>query len=147
MADETIETTAEKKARLLAARDAQKAAEETEREDHEVQFMELEDQFEAELGGPRGKAFEIIDANAVGCGFLVVKLIAGIAFKRFRDAINNPKTDHDKAIFDFVFPAVVYPSQDTFKKINVDRPQVTNRCSDALIALFGAKDADQMGKY
>jgi hypothetical protein len=126
------DTKPDTKAKLdeLRARKAEKqAARAAAQEARELETLQLEEKLEAELGGPRGLAFQIVDAE--GEPLIVVKPGAAVLIKRLRES---------KGTFDdvqgFVTPCVHSPDKATFAAIIERKALVLIRCSDALVALY-----------
>ena len=107
----------------------------------ELEEFNLEQKYEAELGGPRGVAFELVDATAFGGGFVVLKLGARVLWTRLQA---SKVTDGD--IQDFCAPCVVHPSKEDFKALVMARPGLLGACGKALGRLYGVEYADERGK-
>lgn len=130
--------------RLLEARkrkaEREKAIEDRKRK-FELELLELEEKFEAELG-PRGSAFEIVDATDQGEGFIVLKLGYGVAYHAFKNSKMKEKDVHA-----FVLPCVVHPERAKFLELVERRHELPIRCANALVTLHGAKAEDAAGKF
>lgn len=131
----------DRKARLARAR---RAAEEREKarleaaEDRELEVLELEARFTAELG-ERGSQFEIVPTIE---GAIVVKLGPSVLQKKF----NSAKNTSDADVHDFVSPCVVHPSVERYTEIVDRRPGIAWDCALALQKLFHGKDEAATGK-
>jgi hypothetical protein len=107
-------------------------------EARELEVLNLEEELEAKYG-PRGQGFEIVDTVA---GPIALRLGESILHQRFQSA----KLD-DASVDEYVRPCIVSPSLDKYTAIIGARPAIAYRCATALATLYGAKDADDTGKY
>lgn len=114
---------------------------ELEADEKELERAELVDKFETELG-PIGREFQIVDATALGEGFIVVKLGTEVGWKKFQ---NSKVTEVD--VRNFVLPCVAHPEKEKYDEIVTRRPALANRCANALATLHGAKLNDEAGKF
>lgn len=119
----------------IAADRAAKAAED------ETVLLELEVKYTGELGA-RGAFFEILDLTSLAAGFVVVKRGDSVVHKRFH---GSKREDQD--IEAYVLPNVVYPTTDEFRAIANALPNVLGRAAMAVDRLYGAKNADDAGKF
>ncbi len=130
--------------RLAKAREAKakrEAKAQQDREAAELARLELEERLEAQLGGPVGRAFAIVDASEIGEGHIAVKLGEDVLWNAFKASKMNV-VDVDA----FVTPCVVHPTVDDFRKIVKRRPFIADRCATALAALYGAEATATAGK-
>jgi len=126
-----------------AKRDA--AREEKEEKANELEYLELEAKFDAELG-PRGRAFEIINATSLGEGFIVLKLGSGILWRNFEKALQKKDGPSVVDVESLIIPNLVHPSPEKYRQIVMDRPFVADRCASALGDLYGVKAEHDKGK-
>lgn len=145
MADETKEA---KRARLRKEQDDAEQAEKDRLEDAEIEGLELEAKFRTELG-KKGVDFAIVDASAYGEGFIVVKLGADLAFRKYVDAVHtaSPGAPNSADVFAFVAPSVVHPSPDEFAAMVRKRGRLSGRAADALASLHGVAAKVAEGKF
>lgn len=118
---------------------------ESEKLEEDLEWAELRERFEAELG-PQGVAFEMIDASPVNEGIFVVKLGEAVLHKRFEATQSKGKTTPED-FADFARPCIVHPSADAFNVAIGRRPEIVARCVAALLTLYGANRGDTRGKY
>lgn len=146
----TEKTTDEILAEKLAAKALKAAKAEEAAKLSQIEELDLEERFEAELG-PRGQSFDIIDATPLGEGFLVLKVGIGANHKRFETACSKAKHGPSEPdLYNFVTPCLVHPldgdpgtlkSLTTFKAIIDRRPSLLTRCAAVLLDLYGQKKA------
>lgn len=95
----------------------------------EAEVLELEERLIAELGGPRGEAFEIIDIT--GEPLVAVKVGPAVLFKQLQDS---------KASLDdlqrFVTACLVTPDKAAFATTVERKAGALVRCSEALVTLY-----------
>lgn len=127
----------ERKQKREKARDEQTAA-------FARKELELEDQFEEELG-PRGEAFEIV--NTPHDGPIAIRRGEPVLFKRFQASMPGDKDPTPEALHAFVSPCLIYPEKAVFNDIVGKRPQITMRMANALCTLMGAKESSDRGKF
>ena len=124
------------RAKKAARDDAAKSA----RDQRELETLLLEEKLEAELGGVRGRAFQIVDV--VGEPLIVVKPGPAVVFKQLRES---------KASLDdlqrFVAACLHTPDVKGFADIVERRAGVVVRCADAAIALYRGEAEDEGKKY
>ena len=125
---------------LRAKKEAIDAAKEIERKAREMEELELEVRFDAELGS-RGSQFEIINTGELGEGCIVVKLGEEVLWKRFQNSKMNAED-----IAALVRPCVVYPTLSKYDEITSRRSFLANRCANALATLYGVKIEANAGK-
>ncbi len=130
-------TLAELKAKKAELDEARESA----REARELEGLELEIRFTAELG-PMGSQFEMVDSAELGEGFLVVKLGPEVLLKRFV----NSKTNTPEEVAQFVRPCLVHPEPEKFDEIASRRPALVIRAAHALMTLYGLKKEAEAGK-
>lgn len=106
----------------------------------ELERLELVEKFEQELGRD-GRDFAVVDVSDLGEGHVVVKLGEPVLYKAFT---NSKMTEMD--IDAFVFPCVVHPTKDVYRKLAVRRPGAVQRCLLALSKLYGLKVGDDQKK-
>lgn len=106
--------------------------------------LELEDKFEEELG-PRGQEFEIV--NVVGYGPIVIRRGEMVLYKRFQATMAGGKDPSPEDIHAFVWPCIAYPEKSDFNAIVDKRPHIGMRMANALLALMGAKESSDRGKF
>lgn len=131
--------------KLAALREAKQKREEAAREAaelRELEVLELEEKFTADLGA-RGVQFEIVETVE---GPIVVKLGESVLHTRFQDAVSKDKIN-DATVDQYVFPCIVHPTKEKYREIVGRRPALALRCASALSTLFGAKDATDAGKF
>lgn len=129
--------------RLVALREKKQAIEDARevlRKAREVEELELEVRFDAELG-PRGSHFEIVNSGELNEGCIVVKLGEEVLWKRFQ----NSKMSQDDAAA-LVRPCVVYPDLSKFEEITARRSHLVVRCANAVATLYGVKLEANAGK-
>ncbi len=144
----STETPAEKVARLRKEQDDVEQAEADAKVSAEIEGLEIEARFRAELG-KKGVDFAIVDATAYGDGFIVVKLGSDLSFRKYVDAVHvaSPGAPTAADVFSFVAPAVVHPSQDQFAAIVRKRGRLSGRAADALASLHGVANKVAEGKF
>lgn len=141
MADEKNEKDLNEKVAALRARKAQREkAAEVLSTVAELQRLELEERFEAELG-PLGSAYVIVDVSDLGEGFVVLKLGEGVLWNTFKSSKMNV-VDTEA----FVLPNVVHPSRDEYRALAARRGFVPERCAGELATLYGVKLKADGGK-
>lgn len=134
-------TVGERLAEKRAAKAKRDAEAEKERDASELERLELEERFEKELNGKRGRAFMIVDASDLGEGCIVLKLGEDVLWNTFsKSKMNVVDTDA------FVVPCVVYPSVDQYRGITKRRAFIADRCASALATLYGVKADVEAGK-
>lgn len=138
--DEAPVSLAERSAKLRADKAKRDGARQEKREREELEELELEAKFDTELG-PRGVAFEIVDATHVDCGFIVVKLGEKSAHKRFT---NSKLTETD--VHEFVTPSVAHPELKKYLEIASVRGEIPGLCAAAIMCLHGARVKGDAGK-
>jgi hypothetical protein len=111
-------------------------------ENAEIERLTLEEKFETELGGPVGRAFDIVDASGLGEGYVVLKLGEAALLNAFMSAKENDAVTTEA----FVLPNVVHPTRDEYRKLVMRRPVIAARCAGALVELYGLKAKDDQGK-
>lgn len=129
-------------ARLLAARKAKEdreAARARKAEEEELLEADLEERFERELNGERGRAFFILATTE---GPVVVKRGESVIYKRFEAA----KDPNEKALLDLVTPCVVYPDKERFTEILGILKGLPLRLANPLLDLYRGKEVDEAGK-
>ena len=107
-------------------------------EARELATLLLEEKLEAELGGPRGRAFQIIDI--AGEPLVAVKPGPSVLVKQLRESKGN-LDDLQR----FVVPCLVQPDKTTFAEIVERHGLALVRVADALVDLFKG-EADVEGK-
>lgn len=135
---------AQRLAELMDRKDKRDKARDQQAAAFKLKELELEDQYEGELG-PRGEAFEII--NLAHDGPVVVRRGEAVLFKRFQASMPGDKDPTPEAIYAFVKPCLVYPEVSVFNEIISKRPQYATRVCNALCVLMGAKEGADRGKY
>lgn len=134
----------ERLAQLEEAKAKREAAHETARLEHRVKELELEDQFEKEIG-KRGVEFEIVVSDADGP--IVVRRVEEVLYKRFMKAVDSEKGATNEDYYAYVAPGIAHPAKDAFDKIVAARPHVSQRCANAMLTLHGAKQVKDSGKF
>ncbi len=142
------ETKEEKLVRLRGEQDASEQAEKDRQADAEIEGLELEARFRAELG-KKGVDFAIVDATTYGDGFIVVKLGSDLAFRKYVDAVHtaSPGAPDSADVFAFVAPAVVHPAPAEFAAMVRKRGRLSGRTADALASLHGVASKVAEGKF
>lgn len=129
--------------KLLKLQDEKAAREEQRRKakvKRDLLVLELESKYESDLG-PRGQGFEIVAENHPE-GPIVVKLAEAVAHKKLTSSkLLMEDVEH------YVLPCVVYPERDRYLQIVGSRPEIRNRCANALFTLQGAKTEADAGKF
>lgn len=123
----------------LAEHQAKQAARAEEKRKRQELVEDLEMRFDEELGGARGREFEIVETED---GPIVVVLGPEVLFKKFSD---SKKTQVD--VENFVRPLVKYPDGATYAGMVAKRSAYAIRCANALCTLYGVKSEDESGKY
>lgn len=143
------ETPQDKNARLRK----EKAGRQKEADDRRIAgenlCLELEAKYEAEYG-PINVAFAMVFEPLFGVdGIIVVKPGSDLNFRRYCDAVvSAADADTDPIeVFNFVAPALVYPTAEKFAELNRTRGRLTNRAADALQQLHGVKQKKIEGKF
>lgn len=124
----------------LAEHEAKQKARADEEKKRRELVEDLEMRFDAELDGPRGKAFEIIE-TADG-PIVVAPLEQMVTFKKFSE---SKKTSAD--IENFVRPHVKHPAAIDYMRMIDSRPVYAVRCANALFTLYGGKSDEEAGKF
>ncbi len=135
------------KSPLEVAREKKAAREDAKRraaEAHELEFLDLEEKYEADLG-PRGQAFEMVDSQF---GIVVVRPVAAIVTKRFNERVaklgDRPIPLQDA--LEYVGPALLHPSREDFVELCKRAEGLAYRCCLALQDLAGARQSDDLSK-
>jgi len=134
---------------LRAEKAARDEAREAKRLAYEIEELELEARFEAELG-PKGIAWNILDLTNLGEGFVVVRPGETKAHKRFTGAISRVKDGQsipDETFVAYVLPALAHPMEKEFLAIANRRHEVWPRTANAIGDLQGFVQRDNAGKY
>lgn len=142
------ELLAEEKAELLKEHAQRAEAHALERTKAEVACLRLEKKLAAELGR-EGVDFAIVfDPDLGEDGLIAVKLGADLAFRKYLDAVTT--TDggvEPEALFHFVAPALVHPTQERYTEIVRRRGFLANRAADALASLHRVQAKKREGKF
>lgn len=129
----------EKRARVLSAKRAKDAAEETRKLDADIERLDLAERFERELNGPEGQQFAILDMTKRGEGLFVVKLAPSIVWKTYWD---SKMTEVDRC--DLVSACIVHPTKDAYLAARGRRQGIDAELTKLLGALNGLQiDIDE----
>ncbi len=142
------ETTADKLARLRKEKSDREVAQTETREAAEVECLELESKFSSELGKLGVDFAMVFDPDLGSDGIIVVKLGADLAFRRFVDAtVSAEGLAPAAAMYEFVAPAVVHPTQDKYAELVRKRGGLASRACDALASLHRVRGKRIEGKF
>lgn len=109
----------------------------------ELHVLELEERFERELNGVRGKAFYILVTTE---GPIVVKRGESVIYKRFEQSQKGDAQTTEKQLLDLVTPCVVFPDKDRFIEIVTHLKGLPLRLANPLLDLYRGKEVDEAGK-
>lgn len=139
-----LEDLAERRAAAQAKVDEHAKKRELEIERRKVVLLETQAKYEAELG-PRGEAFEILDAGAEG--LIVLKPLPSglVLFKEFRAKVQKDELTLEAAQ-KYVLPSVVEPDRSHVLDILNRRPMLHDELVLLLHKLYGANEALERGK-
>ncbi len=144
----SAESNAEKLARLRAEKATREAAQTETREAAEIECLELESKFSSELGKLGVDFAMVFDPDLGSDGIIVVKLGSDLAFRRFVDATVSASGLADaSAMYEFVAPAVVHPTQEQYAALVRARGGLANRACDALSSLHRIRGKKIEGKF
>jgi hypothetical protein len=106
----------------------------------ELEALQLEAKYEAELG-PRGVKVDIV-SNAIGS--VVVKLGDNVAYKRFLRGDLKDRTEEDAAAL--VTPYVVHPARTEYLAMAAAHGGVHWQCAFAMLKMYDARGTETAGK-